>query len=198
MFVAINYCIFGPLVNPATVARLSKEDWLEEGFRLLSQFAQNKLRIAFLCERLGVTRGSFYHHFESIDNYVEELMRAWEKQNTLDAIEVAQVGKSPMESMELLNREVVQANQKVEAAIRSWSFYHAVVREHLERVDHTRLAFLSNIFQQLGMEESTARKHAQLDYAVLIGIQQLYPDIRPEEMEALWEVYRPDWNRPTL
>ena len=31
------------------MARLSKEDWLEEGFRLLSEFAQDKLRIAYLC-----------------------------------------------------------------------------------------------------------------------------------------------------
>ena len=104
------------------MARLSKEDWLEEGFKLLSEFAQNKLRIALLCDRLGVTRGSFYHHFESIENYVEALMQRWEKQNTLDAIEVAQAGNSPLERMDLLNQKVAQANQKVEAAIRSWSF----------------------------------------------------------------------------
>lgn len=177
------------------MARLSKEDWLEEGFKLLSEFAQNKLRIALLCDRLGVTRGSFYHHFESIEHYVEALMQRWEKQNTLDAIEAAQVGKSPLESMELLNRKVAQANQKVEAAIRSWSFYHPVVKTHLKRVDDIRLDFLVRIFQQMGLEESIAQKSAKLDYAMLIGIQQLYPDIRPQEMEALWEVYRPDWSR---
>ena len=177
------------------MARLSKEDWLAEGFKLLFEFAQDKLRIAFLCERLGVTRGSFYHHFESIDNYVEDLMRVWEKQNTLDAIEAAQLGKSPLESMELLNRKVVQANQKIEAAIRSWSFYQPVVKKHLDRVDETRLTFLTNIFQQMGMEKVVAQKHAKLDYAVLIGIQQLYPNITPREMEGLWEIYRPDWNK---
>lgn len=177
------------------MARLSKEDWLAEGFKLLSEFAQNKLRIALLCDRLGVTRGSFYHHFESIDNYVAELMRAWEKQNTLDAIEAAQIGSSPLERMELLNQKVAKANQKVEAAIRSWSFYHPVVQAHLQRVDDIRLDFLVRIFEELGMEKDLAQKHAKLDYAVLIGMQQLYPDIKPKDMEALWEVYRPEWSR---
>ncbi|WP_170110403.1 TetR/AcrR family transcriptional regulator [Flavilitoribacter nigricans] len=177
------------------MARLSKEDWLDEGFKLLSEFAQNKLRIAFLCERLGVTRGSFYHHFDSIDNYVEELMRAWEKQNTLDAIAAAEAGISPMERMELLNRKVVQSNQKIEAAIRSWSFYQDVVKLHLTLVDDIRLEFLVRIFRDMGMEQSLAEKQAKLDYAVLIGMQQLYPDISAREMEELWEVYRPDWSR---
>lgn len=177
------------------MARLSKENWLEEGFNLLSEFAQNKLRIAYLCERLQVTRGSFYHHFESIEQYVEELMEEWERQNTLDAIKAAEQGSTPLEQMELLNLKVAQANQKVEAAIRSWSFYHPVVKKHLAQVDEIRLAFLSNIFQQMGMDKTLAQKHARLDYAVLIGMQQLYPEISPQEMEALWEVYRPDWNK---
>lgn len=175
------------------MARLSKEAWLKEGFKLLSEFAQDKLRIAYLCERLGVTRGSFYHHFESIDQYVEELLKQWEKQNTLDAIKAAELGNSPMERMELLNRQVVQANQKVEAAIRSWSFYHPVVKQHLARIDEIRISFLTDIFQEMSMAADIAHKHAKLDYAVLIGVQQLYPDITSKELEALWKVYRPQW-----
>ena len=54
--------------------KLSKEDWLEKGFEILSEFNQDKLRIQYLCDRLGVTKGSFYHHFQGIQGYISELL----------------------------------------------------------------------------------------------------------------------------
>ncbi len=172
------------------MARLTKEDWLAEGLRILSEFAQDKLRILYLCERLSVTRGSFYHHFESIEAYIADLMRAWERSNTLEIIRAADAGKTPEERMQLLNQQVGRANQSVEAAIRSWSFYHPIVREHLARVDEIRLAHLQHIFEEMGFGTEIAKRKAMLDYAMLIGLQQLQPDISAAEMEALWEVYQ--------
>ncbi|HFA49760.1 MAG TPA: TetR/AcrR family transcriptional regulator [Bacteroidetes bacterium] len=171
------------------MARLTKKDWLEEGFKILGEFAQNKLKILYLCERLGVTRGSFYHHFSSIDNYIAELMQAWEEENTLGFIKEASKGDSPEEKMERLNLQVVQIKQALETSIRSWSFYHPVVREHLERVDKIRLSFLQGIFEEMGNDKKKSLNLAKLEYAILIGLQQLFPDISRKEMEKIYEVY---------
>lgn len=170
--------------------RLSKENWLEEGFKLLSEFAQDKLRILYLCERLGVTRGSFYHHFSGIEDYVQQLMEQWEKENTLRLIKGSNEGATAEERGELLAQLVAERNQTVEAAIRSWSFYHPIVKKHLQKVDEIRLAFLKQLFEEIGVEGELAELRAQLDYATLIGIQQLFPNISKEQMQALWEVQR--------
>ncbi len=169
--------------------RLNKQDWLKEGFKILGEFAQNKLRILYLCDRLSVTKGSFYHHFKNIDDYIAELMKAWEEENTLDFIKEASKGTTPEEKMERLNLQVVQTKQAIETSIRSWSFYHPVVKEHLLRVDKTRLAFLQGIFEEMGNERDSAMKLAKLEYAILIGLQQLFPNISAKEMEAIYEVY---------
>ena len=172
------------------MARLSKQDWLAEGFKLLSEFAQDKLRIMYLCERLNVTRGSFYHHFTGIDNYVSELMQAWQQQNTLELIRGANKGKSAEERMEILSELVAQKDQKIETAIRSWSFYHPVVQQHLAKVDEVRLDFLRQLFEGIGFAPKTAKIKARLEYATLIGIQQLFPDISKSDVAELWEVQR--------
>ena len=174
------------------MARLTKQDWLEEGFKILGEFAQNKLRILYLCDRLKVTKGSFYHHFKNIDDYIAELMKAWEEENTLDFIAVASKGHSPEEKMELLNSQVIQVKQAIETSIRSWSFYHPVVKEHLARVDKTRLAFLQGIFEEMGNDKRKSGYLAKLEYALLIGVQQLFPDISKKEMGALYQVYLED------
>ncbi|MEM9822338.1 MAG: TetR/AcrR family transcriptional regulator [Bacteroidota bacterium] len=171
------------------MARLSKEDWLKEGFKILAEFAQNKLRILYLCERLKVTRGSFYHHFKSIDVYIAELMKAWEKENTLEFIRAASKGGSPQQRMALLNERVVAIDQSIEAAIRSWSFYNPQVKQHLEQVDQIRLTYLEGIFLEMGFEAEKALAKAKLEYAILVGLQQLYPNTIAYEMEQLYEVY---------
>ncbi len=172
------------------MARLSKEDWLKEGFALLSEFAQDKLRILELCKRLKVTRGSFYHHFSGIDNYIEALMESWEEQNTLQLIESSNAGKSPEERMEILSVMIGERNQSVEAAIRSWSFYNPVVQKHLKRVDKTRMLYTQQIFKEMGFDPQIAELKAKLEYATLIGIQQLIPHASKKELLELWEVQK--------
>jgi len=171
------------------MARLTKEDWLEEGFRILKEFAQDKLRILYLCQRLKVTRGSFYHHFSSIDNYVASLMQRWEKENTRQYIELANEKSSGQGRMNVLNELILQQDHAIEAAIRSWGFYQPLVKEYLDRVDRLRLDYLEEIFVEKGYERKEANIMAELEYALLIGVQHRYPGKFSKRVRTLYLKY---------
>lgn len=177
------------MLHLCSMARLTKDRWLEEGVKILSEFAQNRLRILYLCERLGVTRGSFYHHFDSIEDYINALMEHWAEKNTLLFINAANEGGSPQERMAILNQRVLEADQSVEAAIRSWSYYHPLVAEELAKVDQLRMDFLRDIFIQMDFPPEKALALAELEYAVLVGVQQLFPKASKEEMQKRFEFY---------
>lgn len=168
--------------------KLTKEDWLIEGLRILQEFAQNKIRILYLCERLKVTRGSFYHHFSSIDEFITELLKKWEKDNTLALIKASSLAQSTEEQIKKLGEMAMNKDKAVEVAIRSWSYYHPIVKEYLEKVDNIRLTYLSNIFQQQGMTKEVAEKRAQIDYALLVGIQHLFPEMSQQSMAELYNM----------
>lgn len=55
----------------------SVEDWIDAGFALLAEGGTNALRIGRLCDRLHVTKGSFYWHFTDIQAYRAALVEAW-------------------------------------------------------------------------------------------------------------------------
>jgi AcrR family transcriptional regulator len=169
--------------------RLSKEDWIKLGFDILSEFAQDKLKIQYLCERMGVTRGSFYHHFESMEAYLADLMRAYEDQNTLQLLQAASVASSLQERVAMLDHMISLSNHRLEAAIRSFAFYNETVKQHLDRVDAIRLEYLGRIYQEEGSTPEVAAKKAKLSYATLIGVQMLDPDIEPEKMLNLYQEY---------
>src|SRR5436190_89599 len=49
--------------------RLTADDWVQAGFAVLAESGPNALRIDRLCERLEVTKGSFYWHFTDLSAY---------------------------------------------------------------------------------------------------------------------------------
>ena len=169
--------------------KLSKEDWLEKGFEILSEFNQDKLRIQYLCDRLGVTKGSFYHHFAGMQGFISELFLAWKQQNTLKFIELANRQGSPQEKLESLNEQVISVNQSVETAIRSWSFYHPIVQAAVKEVDSIRLEYLKQIYLSTGLGKNEAYQLAQLEYSTLVGLQFLFPQIQAEELKDLYTTY---------
>jgi AcrR family transcriptional regulator len=57
--------------------RLTADDWIEAGFAVLADSGPNALRIDRLCERLKVTKGSFYWHFTDLSGYRAALIEAW-------------------------------------------------------------------------------------------------------------------------
>ena len=47
------------------MTRHKREDWLEQGLAVLVQAGVEALTIDGMCQRLGVTKGSFYYHFQN-------------------------------------------------------------------------------------------------------------------------------------
>ncbi len=170
------------------MARLSKQDWLQEGFKILSEFAQDKLKITYLCERLKVTRGSFYHHFKSIDEFIAAMMQEWAEQNTFELIKGSnEGGEDPVMRMHILTKLIISRNHAVEAAIRSWGFYNDIVCTHLAEVDEMRLSHLQSIFKGMGYKKREAYLMSKMEYATLIGIQQMNPKITKGEMTKIFK-----------
>ena len=57
--------------------RLTAEDWLQAGYTLLAEQGVRALKVESLCRQVGVTRGSFYWHFEDMNSYRAALVESW-------------------------------------------------------------------------------------------------------------------------
>jgi hypothetical protein len=43
-----------------------RDDWLDEGLRLVASLGAPALTLDRICERMALTKGAFYHHFGSV------------------------------------------------------------------------------------------------------------------------------------
>jgi AcrR family transcriptional regulator len=66
---------------------VSREAYFETGLELLSDLGYGGLKLAEVCDRLGVTTGSFYHFFSSWPSCTRELVKHWQQASTIELVE---------------------------------------------------------------------------------------------------------------
>ena len=62
-------------VEEAASTRLAADDWLRAAFEIMVEEGIGGVKVPRLCERLGVTKGSFYWHFADVDAFLGALAR---------------------------------------------------------------------------------------------------------------------------
>ncbi|MBK5721457.1 TetR/AcrR family transcriptional regulator [Dysgonomonas sp. Marseille-P4677] len=169
--------------------KIEKTDWCEEGLKVLAKEGFQRITIDNLCFLLNKTKGSFYHHFQNIDGYIEALMKYWSQKNTADFIKATEAVANIEEKYIKLNDLTSLASHKSEQVIRAWSFSNKLVKQYLEQVDDFRTEYLIKLNVQSGMNAQKAKDYAVIEYATLIGIQQLCPTISKEEFKRMYGVF---------
>jgi AcrR family transcriptional regulator len=169
---------------------LSRTEYFEAGLELLAENGHGGLTIAALCDRLGVTKGSFYHHFDDMAEYVTLLLEHWEAEHATRLIALSESVTDPEERFDLLQGIAVGLPHGAEAAIRAWSWNSDVVAAAQERVDRARLAHLTDAGVDAGLEPARAKRMAKISLSVLVGMQLLERPARKKSMEDVFAELR--------
>ncbi|MEV5551809.1 TetR/AcrR family transcriptional regulator [Streptomyces sp. NPDC052309] len=159
----------------------SRRDWLEAGLAVLEQDGARALTIERLCGELGLTKGSFYHHFKGMAGFRTDLLTHFETEHTSRFISDAEsAGTSARHRLLHLLRLVLDdksGSEAVEIAIRAWALQDPEVRALQERVDRSRIDYLRTLWRGLGGPEADVEPMARLLYLVLVGAQQVVPPV---------------------
>ena len=153
--------------------RRNPQDFYAVAFELLEAEGFLAVTAAGLCDRMGVTRGSFYHHFLSIDDFVDRLLEYWEDRYTTTPVaSVAAIEGDDAQREEQL-RFAQLLPHGAEAAIRVWSGVNVRVAAAQQRVDDFRRSSTAEHLRQHGLNDQDAADYADLAVASLIGMEML-------------------------
>jgi AcrR family transcriptional regulator len=165
-------------------AQLSAQDWTDAALRALADGGVAAVRVDVLARGLGVTRGSFYWHFADRDALLRAALEQWERTVTAQVIERMENVADPLARFEQLVRAAfgAEAIPGLQPAIMAHAS-HPVVEPVLRRVTARRIDFIAEIYQDLGLTPTAARRRAIICYATYLGWLDLRrgpADIVPE------------------
>ncbi|WP_207946567.1 TetR/AcrR family transcriptional regulator [Actinomadura sp. 7K507] len=163
--------------------------WLEEGLALLAEQGAPAVTLDRMCERMGMSKGAFYHHFGSMPKFRTRLLAHYEERHTTAVIDV--VERSEDQSAQgRLDRLATQATSdddpQLEIGIRAWAKQDPEAAAMQERVDATRIRYLRELCGQAGY--AAPDRMATLLYLVVIGGAHLMPPLPGGEMRDIYEL----------
>lgn len=156
------------------MARLTKTDWIRKGIKVLNDEGYAAIKIEHLCIKFGVTKGSFYHHFESIGDYEEILLKYWETETLGRIKEVVDSGQTPRERLNLMIKEVFSVSGKTELSLRAWALHNRTVKKYLDKMDSERIGVTRTLYLEVGVPAEKAGELAEFAYTAWLGIQCFY------------------------
>jgi len=181
------------------MSRLSQQEWVHAATGLLCEGGIEAVRIEPLAARLGVTKGSFYHHFKNRRELHLAVLAGWEELGTREIIAEVEAGsneaRSQIRALMNLVFAVNPIGDAVETSIRSWAAVDEDAQAATTRVDEARVNFVASLFRRAGLAPAAARRRALIVYRVVIG-EFVWrstggPASTPRELEELVDVMLP-------
>ncbi|MBS1692739.1 MAG: TetR/AcrR family transcriptional regulator [Actinobacteria bacterium] len=151
---------------------LSADDWIQTGFALLTSGGPDALRIGRLCERLDVTKGSFYWHFSDIQTYRAALVDAWGDLRDRDRRRLVDVHiPDPRERLAaILGAVAAPEHVALERVMRTWAMTDDHVASNVRQSDERLLSAIREAISEFGFDTEQTRLRATVTMASGIGL----------------------------
>jgi AcrR family transcriptional regulator len=174
------------------VTRLTVDDWLAAGLEVLGQEGIAGVKVPRLCERLGVTKGSFYWHFEHLDAFLTELARRWASEGLPPAADTDSDPDSGSDLLLAMRLFADRRNRELARAMRDWAQSDERARAAIRKVDHLLFERVKASMAALGFDEDEAEVRAKILYYAGVGFAHVGPlgkgRSAQAQVAATWEL----------
>jgi AcrR family transcriptional regulator len=168
-----------------------RSQWLSAGLEALRKGGVAAVRVERLAGEVGVTKGSFYHHFRDRGALLEALLEFWSREMTDAEFErIGQIAGPLTRRLLALAEDVLEKGMgRYDPAIRAWARNDRKVAAAVAQVDRRRIKALCGLFEEGGYDPAEARGRARLFYTFLLGEPQVRAPARePEELETIVKI----------
>ncbi|MCB5163027.1 TetR/AcrR family transcriptional regulator [Marinomonas algarum] len=155
--------------------KLTRDDWINSATKQLATGSIDNVRIDSLSKKLGITRGSFYHHFKNRQELLKAILDKWRLNATESVIDglnrkdfSAQKKLLELMTLPLRGNKSFDA-ASVELSLRAWARRDEMARSAIEEVDAYRIKYLKGIFIELGHSTNQSSDLAYLVYSYMMA-----------------------------
>lgn len=148
--------------------KVTREDWLDAALDALAQHGPAALRAQSLAKMLGVTRGSFYHHFDDVSAFEQAVLDQWRGRSASDVADNLSA-LPPRDRIAQVLRLALRSPGGVERAVRAWAAAHDGAAKTVAKVDAIRLDFARGALADLNIPEPHREARATMLHLAAIG-----------------------------
>lgn len=159
--------------------RVTREQWVEAATTAFRAEGLGAVRVEAVARALGVTKGSFYWHFDDRRALVDAVVERWEAEQTEDVIARTTAEGDPRDRLAALFCEVAARSARRGGERRLYlEAAGEGVQDAVRRVTARRVEHVTGLLVDLGLPADVARARAVVSLAAAVGADQL-ADVLP-------------------
>lgn len=172
--------------------RLDARAWIDAAHEAFREGGVEAVRVDPLAKRLGVTRGSFYWHFENRAALLGAVLGRWAHE-TREIVEgnEREGGAADARLLRLL-RTCASDDGRLEMGVRAWAAQDDAAHRIVGQVDEERIAYVAVLLRGTGMLEADTLPSARVVYLAWLGSYTgtvpTDAEQRVADMERLWRI----------
>lgn len=147
--------------------------WLDAAYDLLVEGGVEAVKVMPLAERLGLSRTSFYWHFQDREALLAGLVDRWRAKNTGNLVARCEAPAATITEA-MLNLfdcwyDSDLFDSRLEFVLRTWSLTDPAVEAAMAEADRIRLDAIAGLFRRYGYSETEADTRARTLYLTQVG-----------------------------
>lgn len=143
--------------------------WVRAALEAIKAGGVAAVSVEALARTLGVTKGSFYWHFQSREALLKAALERWEQGVTRDLSRLREIREPLPRLTQMFHEAAERLDDSLYMAV-SGASDHPVVRSFLLRISEQQMGFTREALAELGFSEELARMRAFLAYSLYVGI----------------------------
>lgn len=155
-----------PLKSPS----LQPLDWIHAAYARLSAEGIDAVRVEVLARELGVSKGSFYWHFQDREDLLGKMLAHWEADENDWFEGVASFNRSAAARWAQFVERVSQPDRaRLLIGFQSWARRDVAVAGRIAAIEARRSRFIADVLQDVGLSPAAAETWSQQVHFAFLG-----------------------------
>ena len=172
--------------------RLGADDWVRAALDVMVEEGIGGVKIQRLCERLGVTKGSFYWHFEDLDAFLGEVARQWAEDGAQLPGSIDESKEPEAQLLEAMRLFADPRIRNLARAMRDWARYDERARTAIRKADEAMFEQLKAALRTWGFADDEAEVRAKILYYSGVGYAHVGTlgnrETADQQLRRTWEL----------
>lgn len=160
--------------------------WLDEGIRRVAIKGLSDLNISEIADELAISKSSFYHFFNTKEEYLEQLIEYWEEEGTVNIIKYVLLQKNLKQPITFLLNHTFTVNfenERVLQQFRAAAGTSTYLKNKVEEIDQIRISFLIAMLGQSSYSNGEIADKARQIYRFFLGTVAHCTFVKPNKEE---------------
>lgn len=155
--------------------KLTRDAWLDAAGAAIAEGGFDDVRVLTLAKRLGVTRGSFYWHFNDHAELIVSFLDRWRDRRLSELVYLSESGDDKVTELRRIFTLVLSEpawntrQMRVELAVRDFARRDAYAAKIVAEVDRARIDHCTALLESVMTDKEQAHDLALLLYVATIG-----------------------------